>query len=284
MVLEHKKARIIKDRVFTIIIIGLTILSILPLFHITIEICIRGLQAIMQSKLDFFFGVPSPPGSSQLGGIWPAIIGSFVTVLLASLIGIPISLLTSIYIIEYPKSVLSKICDKLALMLTEFPTIIISLFIYIVVVVPMGTPSAFAAALSLTIIMIPYITIQAKEALRSIPFTYREAAYSLGLPRSKVIFTIFLGIARRGILTSILIGVARALGDTASILFTAGAATYSFYGLFGHAGAIPLLIFKFIQTSYENWIQLAYGAAFILTISTMMIILILRLLIKEVKL
>jgi len=284
MVLEHRKIRVIKDKLFTLMIIGLTVLSILPLFHITIEIYIRGLQAIIQSKLDFFFNVPSPPGSSQLGGIWPAIIGSFVTVSLASLIGIPISLLTSIYIVEYPKSALSKICDKLALMLTEFPTIIVSLFIYNVVVVPMGTPTALAGALSLTIIMLPYVTIQAKEALRSIPFTYREAAYSLGLSRSKAIFSIFMGIARRGVLTSVLIGVARALGDTASILFTAGAATYSFYGLFGPTGAIPLLIFKFIQTNYENWIQLAYGAAFLLTISTMMIILILRLLVKEVRL
>lgn len=280
---SHTKFRLIKDKILLAIIIILAVLPMVFLLNIFINVSINGIYAILKSSILFFISPPAFPGADKLGGIGPAIIGSLVMVALASLIAIPLGSLTAVYMVEYPKSILSRVCFKTLHALIEFPTIVVSLFIFTTIVTYMGSPSAFAGSLSLTIIMLPYVTIQVREALLNVPFTYKEAGYSLCLSRVKIIFHILFGIARRGILAGILLGVMRAFGDTASILFTAGAAMHSFYGLFGPASAIPLLIFKFAQSPYENWRQLAYGASFLLIMLSTISIIILRKLIRGVK-
>ena len=278
------KLRIIKDRVLTLAIFVITAASVAPMLHIVFEAFSRGLPVIISAGPRFFIDSPPAPGSSELGGIGPVIKGSAAMVTIASLISLPVSILAGTFMAEHPKSILSRLSETISHLLIEFPSIVVSLFVYVVLVVPMGTPSTLAGSVSLAIMMLPYVTIQVCEALRSIPHTYREAAFALGLPRSKAVFYVFFGIARRGIFTGALLGVAKAIGETAPILFTAGSAFHGFYGLFGPSGAIPLLIYKFSQTSYENWQQIAWAATLILIVAVVTAILALKSLVKEVKL
>jgi len=134
-------------------------------------------------------------------------------------------------------------------------------------------------------VMMPYVAVYTEEALRSIPSTYREAAFSLGLTRFKVVFRILMGMAKKGILTGVLIGMAKVAGETAPLLFTAGGSTRIYFaGLDQPIGAIPLLIYSLVQQPYENYHQIAWGAAFVLLLIFLGIFLPIRLSLKEVKL
>jgi len=167
----------------------------------------------------------------------------------------------------------------------EFPTILVGLFVMQILVIPMGSYSALAGALALAVVMMPYVAVYTEEALRGIPPTYREAAFSLGLTRFKVVFRVLVGMARKGILTGVLIGVAKVAGETAPLLFTAGGSSRIYFaGLDKPIGAIPLLIYNLVQQPYENYHEIAWGAAFLLMLIFLAIFLPIRLSLKEVKL
>jgi len=263
----------------------LSILAILPLFHIIGTVAINGLKAITRSGLDFLTKPPNPLNPSQPGGIAPVLKDSLLLVILSSIIGIPLALLTGVFISEFRSATISRLVFTLSLLLVEFPTILVGLYVYSVIVKPMGHYSLLAGAISLSLVMMPYVAVQVSEALRNTPRDVREAAFSLGVSRTRVVYNILLGAARKSIIVGVLIGVAKIAGETAPLLFTAGGSfTSQTTCALKPGGAIPLMIYEYIQQPGEGYRILAWGASLILLLVVFTIMIIAKILVKEVKL
>ena len=276
--------REVKEKLFLCGIAIMTALTVLPLFHIIYSVAARGLPVLLRGGLEFLSGTLAPPGDG-LGGIGPAILGTFILTALTSLIGLPIAVMTGVYAAEYPESILGRLTRTLLTIMMEFPTILVGLFVMQILVIPMGSYSAIAGALALAIVMMPYVAVYTEEAFRNVPFTYREAAFGLGLTRFKVVFRVLAGMAKKGIVTGMLIGMAKVAGETAPLLFTAGGANRIYFaGVDKSVGAIPLLIYNLVQQPYENYHEIAWGASLVLLLIFLAIFLPLRLSLKEVKL
>jgi len=270
--------RKLKEKLFLFLISALTVLMFSPLFHIIYSVFKNGIHVILSRKITFITGTLSD------GGIGPAIIGTFILVFLASLIGLPVAFLVGIYAYEYPESTLGKATKSLLQIMLEFPTILVGVFIMQMLVVPMGTYSALAGALSLAIIMMPYVAVYTHEAMRQIPFEYRDAAFSLGLTRVKAVFRVLVPMAKRGILTGVLIGIAKVAGETAPLLFTVGGSYQTYQiGITKPVGAIPLLIYTLIQSPAKEYHEMAWGASLILLLIFLGIFIPVRLSLREVK-
>jgi len=276
--------REVKEKLFLCGIAIMTILTVLQLFHIIYSVAVKGLPVLLRGGLEFLSGTLAAPGEG-LGGIGPAILGTFILTALASLIGLPIAVMTGIYAAEYPESIMGRLTRTLLTIMMEFPTILIGLFVMQILVIPMGSYSAIAGALALALVMMPYVAVYTEEAFRNVPFTYREAAFGLGLTRFKVIFRVLVGMAKKGIVTGMLIGMAKVAGETAPLLFTAGGANRIYFAGFDRPiGAIPLLIYNLVQQPYENYHEIAWGSSLVLLLIFLAIFLPLRLSLKEVKL
>jgi len=271
--------RKLKEKLFLFLIGALTVLMFFPLFHIIYSVFKNGIYVILNRGTTFITGTLSD------GGIGPAIIGTFILVFLASLIGLPVAFLVGIYGYEYPESTLGKVTKSLLQIMLEFPTILVGVFVMQILVVPMGTYSALAGALALAIIMMPYVAVYTHEAMRQIPFAYREAAFSLGLTRVKAVFRVLVPMAKRGILTGVLIGIAKVAGETAPLLFTVGGSYQTYQiGITKPVGAIPLLIYTLIQSPAKEYHEMAWGASLILLLIFLGIFLPVRFSLREVKL
>lgn len=276
--------RKLKEKIFLCSIAIATFLTILPLFHILFSVFTNGLPVLIKGGIEFLTETLAPPDDG-LGGIGPAIIGTFLLTFLSSLIGLPIAVLTGVFSAEYPKSLIGKASKTLLLIMMEFPTILVGLFVMNILVLPMGSYSALAGALALAIVMMPYVAVYTEQALREIPFVYKEGAFALGLRRSKVVFRIMMGMARKGVITGILIGMAKVAGETAPLLFTAGGSSRIYFaGVDKPIGAVPLLIYQLVQQPYENYHQIAWGSSLVLMLIFLAIFIPIRLSIKEVKL
>ncbi len=276
--------REVKEKLFLCGIAIITALTVLPLFHIIYSVAAMGLPVLLRGGLEFLTGTLAPPGEG-LGGIGPAILGTFILTFLASLVGLPIAVMTGVYAAEYPESILGMLTRILLTIMMEFPTILVGLFVMQILVIPMGSYSTIAGALALAIVMMPYVAVYTEEAFRNIPSTYREAAFGLGLAKSKVVFRVLAGMAKKGIVTGMLIGIAKVAGETAPLLFTAGGASRIYFtGIDRPIGAIPLLIYNLVQQPYENYHEIAWGASLVLLLIFLAIFLPLRLSLKEVKL
>jgi len=268
-----------KEILFLLAISILTLIAILPLFHIIVTVFINGVPVVGGKGLTFLAGTLSQ------GGIGPAIIGTFILIFLSSLIGLPIAILVGVYAYEYPDSLIGKLTKTLLQIMLEFPTILVGVFVMGIIAIPMGTYSAFAGAFSLAIILMPYVAVYTYEAMREIPFTYREASFGLGLTRLKAIFRILVPLSKRGILTGILIGMAKVAGETAPLLFTAGGLYQSYsVGIFKPVGAVPLLIYTLVQSPSKAYHAMAWGASLVLLLIFLLIFIPVRMMLKEVKL
>ncbi|MCS7105244.1 MAG: ABC transporter permease subunit [Thermofilaceae archaeon] len=265
---------------------AVAIASIALLFvgaHVILVALVEGLPVMAEKGLRLFIESPGLPGGG-IGGFGPTLIGTIVMVLTASLAGAAIGVPTGILMNEYSSWWLSKIAREALQLIAEIPSIVVGLVVFVLVVLPMGRPSALAGALSLCITALPYIAAQTRESLAAIPMSYREAAFSLGLPKWKTVLRIIVPMNLRGIATAVLLGTMRALGETAPVLFTAGAAFHAFYGLDRPSSTLSLLIFFFAQTPYENWKRLAWAAVLQLIVLSMVLAFAVRKLSGEVKL
>ncbi len=258
---NNKKIRMIKDKIFLFVVGLLTLLTIVPLFHIILSIISKGLPIIMERGTTFIFGTLSE------GGIGPAIVGTFMLTFLATLMGLPLAFLTGAYCYEYPDSFIGRTTKVLLQIMLEFPTILVGTFVMGMLVVPMGSFSAIAGALALALILTPYVAVYTEEAMAEIPRIYKEGGYALGCTRSQVIFKIITKMAKKGILTGILIGMAKVSGETAPLLFTAGG-LYEVYpsNPLHPVGAIPLLIYTLVQSPSIEDHQMAWGAALVMLV------------------
>jgi len=273
------------DKLFTYMVIAVSIVAISPVIHLIITVLLNGTMVIVKTGINFFISLPPTPFSKDFGGIAPAIVGSLLMTFISLPITIVLGLFAAILTTEFPKNTISIVIDTIAKSLASIPTIAVSMIVYTIIVVPMRSFSALAGSIALTIVSLPYAYTYFSTTLRSVPFIYREAAFSIAMSRWSTVLKILIPVVRRGIVTAILMTLVRILGETAALLFTAGrfrnGVTIS---PLAPADAIPLLIFDFVLSPYEIWRQVAWGASALLLLSYMVIFFTVKFLVKEVKL
>lgn len=210
------------------------------------------------------------PPPNEMGGIANAIFGSFVMVALATFVGTPIGIMAGIYLAEYnTKGWLASVTRFVNDILLSAPSIVIGLFVYAVVVAYFKTFSGLAGALALALIVIPVVIRTTENMLQLVPPGLREAAYALGAPKWKVILSITLRAARAGVVTGILLAVARIAGETAPLLFTALNNQFWTADVSQPMASLPVTIFKFAMSPYENWQKLAWAGVFLITVAVL---------------
>ncbi|MES2912321.1 MAG: phosphate ABC transporter permease PstA [Pseudomonadota bacterium] len=210
------------------------------------------------------------PAPNDAGGIANAIYGSFLMVMLATFVGTPIGIMAGIYLAEYnTKGWLASTTRFVNDILLSAPSIVIGLFVYTVVVSQFKTYSGWAGVLALALIVIPVVIRTTENMLQLVPPGLREAAYALGAPKWKVITSITLRAARAGVTTGVLLAVARIAGETAPLLFTALNNQFWTSDLSQPMASLPVTIFKFALSPYENWQQLAWAGVFLITLAVL---------------
>jgi phosphate transport system permease protein len=214
----------------------------------------------------------TPPPQAETGGLANAIFGSLMMVSLATLLGTPIGILAGIYLAEYGvKTWLGSVTRFINDILLSAPSIVIGLFIYSVVVARMKSFSGAAGVLALALIVIPVVIRTTENMLSLIPNALREAAYALGTPKWRVIMTVTLKAARAGVLTGVLLALARIAGETAPLLFTALSNQFWTSSLGEPMASLPVTIFKFAMSPYENWQKLAWAGVFLITLGVLVL-------------
>jgi phosphate transport system permease protein len=214
----------------------------------------------------------TPPPQAEDGGLANAIFGSVTMVGLATLLGTPIGILAGVYLAEYgQKGWLGSVTRFINDILLAAPSIVIGLFIYSVVVARMKSFSGFAGVLALALIVIPVVIRTTENMLTLIPNSLREAAYALGTPKWKVIMTVTLKAARAGVITGVLLALARIAGETAPLLFTALSNQFWTSSLGEPMASLPVTIFKFAMSPYENWQKLAWAGVFLITMGVLVL-------------
>lgn len=212
----------------------------------------------------------TPPPNADIGGLANAIYGSLMMVGVATLLGTPIGILAGIYLAEYSRGgMLGSVTRYVNDVLLSAPSIVIGLFIFEVAVRPFGGFSGWAGSLALALIVIPVVIRTTENMLNLIPPGLREAAYALGTPKWKVILSITLRAARAGVITGILLAVARIAGETAPLLFTALSNQFWAADLSDPMASLPVVIYQFAMSPYENWQHLAWAGVFIITVAVL---------------
>jgi phosphate transport system permease protein len=210
------------------------------------------------------------PAPNEEGGLANAIYGSFLMVMLATFVGTPIGILAGIYLSEYsPRSVLSSVTRFVNDILLSAPSIVIGLFVYTLIVARFKSFSGWAGVMALALIVVPVVIRTTENMLQLVPAGLREAAYALGTPKWKVITSITLRASRAGVVTGVLLAVARISGETAPLLFTALSNQFWASSLSGPMASLPVTIFKFAMSPYENWQQLAWAGVFLITLAVL---------------
>lgn len=228
----------------------------------TIRLGIGGLTLATMTEM-------TPP-PNEAGGIANAIYGSFLMVCLATFVGTPIGIMAGIYLAEYEsKSWLANTTRFVNDILLSAPSIVIGLFVYAVIVTRFKSFSGWAGVIALAMIAIPVVIRTTENMLQLVPAGLREAAYALGAPKWKVITSITLRAARAGVVTGLLLAVARISGETAPLLFTALNNQFWTSSLTEPMASLPVTIFKFAMSPYENWQKLAWAGVFLITVAVL---------------
>ncbi|HEU5293437.1 MAG TPA: phosphate ABC transporter permease PstA [Burkholderiaceae bacterium] len=218
--------------------------------------------------LDVFTQMTPPPQAA--GGLANAIYGSVLMVGLATALGTPIGLFAGIYLAEYgQRNALGRATQFINDILLSAPSIVIGLFVYSVVVARYKSFSGWSGVLALALIVIPVVVRTTENMLNLIPNALREAAYALGAPKWRVILSITLKAARAGVVTGVLLAVARIAGETAPLLFTALSNQFWTSNLADPMASVPVIIFKFAMSPYENWQSLAWVGVFLITLGVL---------------
>ncbi len=212
----------------------------------------------------------TPGPDSEGGGLGNAILGSLMIVVSCTLISTPVGVLAGIYLSEYGKnSRFSNVTRFLNDIMLSAPSIVIGLFVYALVVVNAKHFSGWAGTLALTLIAIPVVVRTTENMLSLVPVSLREAAFALGTPKWKVSLSIVLKAARSGVMTGILLALARVSGETAPLLFTALNNPFFTYDMNAPMANLPVVIFQFAMSPYQNWVDLAWGGALLITLAVL---------------
>ena len=258
---SRSRRRILRDNFWTSLCIGLSFLTLIPLFSIVWLVLQNGLRLLSPA---IFTQLPPAPGLTG-GGFGNAIQGTLVMVAIALAISTPLGVLSAIYICEYgPVSRLASSVRFVAKLLTGIPSIICGVFAFSVVVLTTGTASALAGGVALAVLTLPTILLTAEQALLGVPKMLREASYGLGATRFQTISRIVLPEALPAIMTGIMLAVARAAGETAPVLFTAAFSLYWMRNFMQPTASLSVLIFNFSTLPYDYQIQMAWTASLVL--------------------
>ena len=235
------------------------------LFLILAVLFWKGLSGV---SLDVFTQMTPPPGSA--GGLLNAIAGSLIMTIIGVAVGTPLGLLAGTYLAEYGRyGKLAFVVRFINDILLSAPSIVIGLFIYEVVVAPMGHFSAIAGSIALAVLVVPVVVRTTEDMLNLVPNSLREAGAALGMPRSLVIQRIGYRAARAGLLTGMLLAVARVSGETAPLLFTSLNNQFWSLNLNAPMSSLPAVIFQFALSPYKEWQQLAWTGALIITLAVL---------------
>ncbi len=237
------------------------LLAVLPLGFVLVYVVLQGASA---TNLDFFLRLPKPVGETG-GGAANALLGSLVLIALASAIGLPIGLLGGVYLAEFGRGRFAFAVRFCADVLAGVPAIVIGIFIWALVVVTMHGYSALAGGIALGVMMVPTVMRTTEELVRLVPRSLREGSLALGATHWRTVLSIVLPAARGGVITGVLLAIARIAGEAAPLLFTAGWSAYYGSRLTGEPmPSLPVLIFQYASSPYEDWHRLAWGAALVL--------------------
>ena len=253
--------------VATVLALSAMAFGLFWLFWILIETVRLGIGGLSFATLTEM----TPPPNEE-GGLANAIYGSALMVGSATLVGTPIGVMAGIYLAEFDRiGWLANVTRFVNDILLSAPSIVIGLFIYAIAVNPFKTFSAAAGVLALALIVIPVVIRTTENMLQLVPAGLREAAYALGAPKWKVILSITLKAARAGVVTGVLLAVARIAGETAPLLFTALSNQFWTSSLGQPMASLPVTIFKFAMSPYENWQKLAWAGVFLITLAVLML-------------
>lgn len=271
--------RKIKNILFTSLVVLSAILILVPLFIIVKFVITEGAGAINWS---FFSELPKPVGEIG-GGMKHAILGTIYIVTLGAMISVPIGITCGIYLSEFSKSKLAKTLKLTVDLLSGIPSIVIGIFAYLIVVVPLKSFSALAGGIALSIIMLPIIIKTSEEILKLVPNHIREAGLALGLPRWKVILFIILKGEISNLLTGIILAISRASGETAPLLFTAFGNMFLNYDMRQPMATLPVQIYTYAISPFKDWQRQAWAGAFVLMIIILGMNLIARFLLNKIR-
>ncbi len=265
-------------------LIGLTLsmfamsLGLIALLWILFVLFSNGFAAL---DITLFTNDTPAPGSDG-GGLRNAIVGSLMIVGLSVLISTPVGILAGIYLTEYgDTSKTAEFTRNVTDIMLSAPSIVLGLFVYAIAVATAGHFSGYAGSLALSLIAIPVVMRTTENMLRLVPGSLREAAFALGAPRWKVSLMVTLRAAKSGVITGLLLAVARISGETAPLLFTALNNQFFSTNMEGPMANLPVVIFQFAMSPYQNWIQLAWGAALLITLTVLVLNILARVFFRE---
>ncbi len=228
------------------------------------------------------FTQDTPAPGSEGGGLRNAIIGSLMMLGLTVLVSTPVGILAGIYLAEYGnESKTAEVTRFVTDIMLSAPSIVLGLFVYAILVAPMGHFSGLAGSLALSLIAIPVVVRTTENMLRLVPGSLREAAAALGAPRWKVSLMITLRAAKSGVITGLLLAIARVSGETAPLLFTALNNQFFSTNMGQPMANLPVVIFQFAMSPYDNWIRLAWGGALLITLAVLVINIVARVFFRE---
>jgi len=257
---NNVKKRLLVDKIVHIIIFAFVIIAIIPLGSILVEVFKNGITAI---SYEFLTATPGSIGTGD-GGIGPAIQGTLIIIGLASLIGVPIGVMSGIFLSEYGDNRLARNVRFFNDVFMEFPSIVLGIFAFLVIVLILGHFSVWAGAFALALIMFPIVARTTEESLKMIPVTYREAGTALGLKKWVITFRIVISAAKSGMITGILLSVSRIGGETAPLIMTILGSSQFFSGMDVPMDALPLRIWRLSLLPYESSQLQGWGAALVL--------------------
>lgn len=266
-------SRLVKDALFRYLIIIPGVLVILPFFLILYHIVREGLQSINWA---FLFQIPKPVGETG-GGIVNGLLGTIEVIVIAAVFAVPIGIGGGIYLSEMGNHRLASLAKTAANVLQGVPSIVIGIVIYAWIVVPLRSFSALSGGIALGIMMLPIIVRSAEETINLVPLTLKEASLALGAPYYKTMFRVILPAGFSGILSGVMLAVARVAGETAPLLFTAFGNPYLNFNPLRPTAAVPLIIYDYAKSPYQDWIHKAWGASLVLILMVLGLNLIIRL-------
>jgi len=254
------------DQSVRILAVGASLLGIFFLAWILLEVSRRGIGAV---NWDFFFAPPAPPGFAPAGLSAP-IVGTLLMTGLSVLIGVPVGVLSGVFLSEVARGTRLAAGVRFCInVLMGVPSIIMGLFVYTILVLPLGQFSGFAGAVSLAVIMLPVVARTTDDMLTLVPNALRESALALGAPRWRVTFDVVLRAAKTGMITGVVLAIARVSGETAPLLFTSLNSVYMPTSLAEPTSNLTVTIFNYAMSPYADWQQMAWGASLLITVSVL---------------
>ncbi|ABX12378.1 phosphate ABC transporter permease PstA [Nitrosopumilus maritimus] len=259
---QNVERRLMVDKAVRIVVFACVIIAIVPLGSILLEVFKNGAAAI---SYEFLTEVPGAVGTGD-GGIGPAIQGTLIIIGLSSLIGVPIGVMSGVFLSEYGDNKLAKNIRFFNDVFMEFPSIVMGIFAFLVIVLILGHFSIWAGAFALSLIMFPIVARTTEESLKMVPMTYREAGTALGLKKWVITTRIVISAAKNGMITGILLSVSRIGGETAPLIMTILGSSQFFSGMDVPMDALPLRIWRLSLLPYDSAQLQGWGAALVLII------------------